>query len=54
MPGWPAIRISYYYFGYWLLTMLGRLAGQLPEVAYNLGQACWYGLLLVRRVWGGL
>ena len=39
--------ISYYYFGYWLLTTLGRLAGQPPEIAYNLGQACWFGLLLI-------
>ena len=39
--------ISYYYLGYWLLTTLGRLAGQPPAVAYNVGQACWYGLLLL-------
>ncbi|MCB0183132.1 MAG: hypothetical protein KDE31_02650, partial [Caldilineaceae bacterium] len=39
--------ISYYYFGYWLLTTLGRLAGQPPEIAYLLGQATWYGLLWV-------
>jgi len=39
--------ISYYYFGYWLLTTLGRLAGQPPEITYNLGQACWFGLLLI-------
>jgi len=39
--------ISYYYFGYWLLTTLGRLAGQLPEIAYTLGQASWYGLLWI-------
>lgn len=39
--------ISYYYFGYWLLTTLGRLAGQPPAIAYNLGQACWFGLLVV-------
>ncbi|MBK8045664.1 MAG: hypothetical protein IPK16_00160 [Anaerolineales bacterium] len=38
--------ISYYYFGYWMLTTLGQLSGQPPEIAYNLGQACWYGLLL--------
>ncbi len=44
LAGYP---ISYYYFGYWLLAMLGRLAGQAPEVAYNLGQASWWGLLLV-------
>lgn len=39
--------ISYYYFGYWLLTTLGRLAGQPPEIAYTLGQASWFGLLLI-------
>lgn len=39
--------ISYYYFGYWLLTTVGRLAGQPPEIAYTLGQASWYGLLWV-------
>jgi len=38
--------ISYYYYGYWILTTLGRLSGQPPEIAYNVGQACWYGLLL--------
>jgi YYY domain-containing protein len=43
LGGYP---ISYYYFGYWLLTTLGLLSGQPPAVAYNLGQACWYGLLL--------
>jgi hypothetical protein len=39
--------VSYYYLGYWLLTVLARLAGQPPEIAYNLGQANWYGLLLI-------
>jgi len=39
--------ISYYYYGYWILTTLGRLSGQRPEIAYNVGQACWYGLLLI-------
>ena len=38
--------IPYYYFGYWMLTTLGLLSGQPPEIAYNLGQAAWYGLLL--------
>ncbi len=37
--------ISYYYFGYWLLNTVGRLAAQPPEIAYTLGQASWYGLL---------
>ena len=44
LAGYP---VSYYYLGYWLLTVLGRLAGQPPEIAYNLGQANWYGLLLI-------
>lgn len=44
LAGYP---ISYYYFGYWLLITVGRLASQPPEIAYNLGQACWYGLLLL-------
>jgi YYY domain-containing protein len=39
--------ISYYYLGYWLLTTLGWLAGQPPAIAYTLGQACWFGLLLI-------
>lgn len=43
LSGYP---IGYYYFGYWLLVMVGRLAGTPPEVAYTLGQACWFGLLL--------
>lgn len=43
LAGYP---VSYYYFGYWLLNTVGLLAGQPPEIAYNLGQACWYGLLL--------
>ncbi|MCB0047574.1 MAG: hypothetical protein KDD92_19290 [Caldilineaceae bacterium] len=39
--------ISYYYLGYWMLVMLGRLAGVTPAVAYNVGQASWFGLLLL-------
>ncbi len=39
--------ISYYYFGYWLLTTVARLAGQAPNIAYNVGQASWFGLLLI-------
>ena len=39
--------ISYYYLGYWLLGTLGHLAGTAPELTYNLGQATWFGLLLV-------
>jgi len=39
--------ISYYYLGYWMLTTLGRLTGQPPQIAYNVGQASWFGLLLL-------
>src|SRR4051812_47190934 len=39
--------ISYYYLGYWLLVTLGRLANTLPSIAYNIGQAVWYGYLWV-------
>jgi YYY domain-containing protein len=39
--------ISYYYLGYWLVVTVSWLAGQPAEVAYNVGQACWFGLLLI-------
>lgn len=49
LGGYP---IPYYYFGYWMLTTLGLLSGQPPAIAYNLGQACWYGLLLSGSAFG--
>jgi YYY domain-containing protein len=39
--------IGYYYLGYWLLGAPSQLAGIAPEVTYNVGQACWFGLLVV-------
>ncbi|MDE0139829.1 MAG: DUF2298 domain-containing protein [Caldilineaceae bacterium] len=45
-PWLAGFAISYYYFGYWMLSTLAHLAGQPPEIAYNLGQACWFGLLV--------
>ncbi len=45
-PWLAGYAISYYYFGYWMLSTLAHLAGQPPEIAYNLGQACWFGLLV--------
>ncbi len=45
-PWLAGYAISYYYFGYWMLTTLARFVGQPPEIAYNLGQACWFGLLI--------
>jgi len=46
-PWLSGYAISYYYFGYWLLAFIGRLAHQPPEISYNIGQACWFGLLLL-------
>ncbi|MBV7329524.1 hypothetical protein KFU94_15010 [Chloroflexi bacterium TSY] len=46
-PWLAGYAISYYYFGYWLLITLAHLAGQPPEIAYNLGQASWFGFLLL-------
>ena len=46
-PWLAGYAISYYYFGYWMLNTLGQLANLPPEITYNLGQACWYGLLLL-------
>ncbi|MBX2999728.1 MAG: hypothetical protein KF893_14510 [Caldilineaceae bacterium] len=46
-PWLAGYAISYYYFGYWLLVTVARLAAQPPEIAYNIGQACWFGLLIV-------
>lgn len=46
-PWLAGYAISYYYFGYWLLITLAHLAGQPTEIAYNLGQASWFGLLLL-------
>jgi len=43
LAGYP---ISYYYFGYWLMNMVGLMAGQSAAASYNLAQALWFGLLL--------
>ncbi len=43
LSGFP---IAYYYGGYWMLVTLGRLIGSPPEIAFTLGQAAWFGLLL--------
>lgn len=43
LAGYP---ISYYYFGYWLMNMVGLMAGQSAAASYNLAQSVWFGLLL--------
>lgn len=45
-PWLSGYAISYYYFGYWMISTLAHIAAQPPEVAYNVGQACWFGLLI--------
>jgi uncharacterized membrane protein len=39
--------ISYYYLGYVLLTLLTWLTGVTAGVAFNLGNALWFGLVAV-------
>src|SRR5947208_1089128 len=46
-PWLAGYGISYYYFGYWLVATVARLSAQPPEIAYNLGQACWFALLVI-------
>ncbi len=44
LAGYP---IAYYYVGYWLMSAVALLSGVAPSVAYNIGQACWFALLVV-------
>ncbi|MEZ5289094.1 MAG: DUF2298 domain-containing protein [Vicinamibacterales bacterium] len=39
--------IGYYYLGYWLIAAIGFVTAQAPEVSYNVGQACWFGMLVL-------
>jgi len=43
LSGFP---ISYYYFGYWLQLVAGRLAAIPPDITYNLGLATLFGFLV--------
>ena len=43
LAGFP---IAYYYVGYRLMGTVAHLAGQPAAVAYNVGQAIWFGLLV--------
>ena len=38
--------ISYYYLGYWLLTTVAKAAAVQPALAYHMGQAMWFALLI--------
>ena len=38
--------VSYYYLGYWLLTTVAKAAAVQPALAYHIGQATWFALLI--------
>lgn len=46
-PWLSGYAVGYYYLGYWLISSLGFLTGQPPQVSYTLGQACWFALLVL-------
>ncbi|MDF1500883.1 MAG: DUF2298 domain-containing protein [Anaerolineales bacterium] len=46
-PWLSGYAISYYYFGYVILAMLGLLSGVVAGVAFNLGNALWFALVAV-------
>ncbi len=43
-PWLSGYAISYYYFGYVLISMLIRVTGVASSVAFNLGSSLWFGL----------
>ncbi len=43
-PWLSGFAISYYYFGYVLLALMARLTGVSAGLAFNLGNAMWFGL----------
>jgi uncharacterized membrane protein len=46
-PWMSGYAISYYYFGYVLLSMLTRLTGVSAGVGFNLGNSLWFALIAV-------
>ena len=46
-PWLSGYGISYYYFGYVMLAALVNLTGVDPAVAFNLGVALWYALVMI-------
>jgi YYY domain-containing protein len=46
-PWLSGYDVAYYYFGYLLVAMTGKLSGEPPEVAYNLGFAATATMALV-------
>lgn len=43
-PWLSGYAISYYYFGYVLISMLVRVSGVASSIAFNLSSALWFGL----------
>jgi YYY domain-containing protein len=43
-PWLSGYSISYYYFGYVLVSMIIRLAGTVPNIGFNLAVAMWFAL----------
>ncbi len=46
-PWLSGYGISYYYFGYVMLSAITNLSGVDPAVAFNLGVALWYALVMI-------
>ena len=46
-PWLAGYSISYYYFGYVLLSMMTRLSGVSAGVAFNIGNSLWFALVAV-------
>ena len=46
-PWLSGYSISYYYFGYVLVSMIIRLAGTTPNIGFNLAVALWFALAAV-------
>ena len=46
-PWLSGFSISYYYFGYVMLSVLVRMTGMTAAVGFNVGQAIWFGLVVV-------
>ncbi len=46
-PWLSGYSISYYYFGYVLVSMIIRLAGTSPNIGFNLAVAMWFALAAV-------
>lgn len=43
-PWLSGYAISYYYFGYVIVSMLVRVTGVIPSVAFNLSSSLWFGM----------